>query len=181
MILAYKKLEKKELKLKRLKTKSKTKKTFDDYFKECIKNKVIPKDTPLYFKKALERAMKEYEQGIKLEKSALANIVEKYVIEGKPRILPTHYFLEKEHMLKDFLSKHRREKVRMVLKVEMKRNVKKIKALFHIKQLIRILNQKSIRMMEKKMRIKYFLKCEMKFCLTLAVYLMVNQIGNLMK
>ena len=33
-------------------------KTFDEYFQECIKNKTIPKDTPPYFKKALERAMK---------------------------------------------------------------------------------------------------------------------------
>ena len=43
-------------------------KTFDEYFQECIKNKTIPKDTPPYFKKALERAMKEYDNGIKLEK-----------------------------------------------------------------------------------------------------------------
>ena len=60
------------------KTKSKTRsipkqkiKTFDEYFKECIKNKTIPEDTPLYLKKALERAMKEYNKGIKHEKSAL--------------------------------------------------------------------------------------------------------------
>ena len=33
------------------------KKTFDDYFEECIKNKKIPKDTPSYLKKALERAI----------------------------------------------------------------------------------------------------------------------------
>ena len=33
------------------------KKTFDDYFEECIKNEKIPKDTPSYLKKALERAI----------------------------------------------------------------------------------------------------------------------------
>ena len=32
-------------------------KTFDEYFKECIKNREIPKDTPPYLKEALERAM----------------------------------------------------------------------------------------------------------------------------
>ena len=46
-------------------------KTFDEYFQECIKNKTIPKDTPFYLKKALVRAMKEYDKGIKHEKSAL--------------------------------------------------------------------------------------------------------------
>lgn len=44
-------------------------KTFDDYFEECIRNKKIPKDSPSYLKKALERAMKEYDVGIKHEKS----------------------------------------------------------------------------------------------------------------
>ena len=33
-------------------------KTSDEYFQECIKNKTIPKDTPPYLKKALERAMR---------------------------------------------------------------------------------------------------------------------------
>ena len=46
-------------------------KSFDDYFQECIKNKTIPPDTPSYFRKALERALKEYDQGILKEKSAL--------------------------------------------------------------------------------------------------------------
>ena len=32
-------------------------KSFDDYFRECIKNQIIPKDTPPYLKKALERAL----------------------------------------------------------------------------------------------------------------------------
>lgn len=58
---------------KNLKSKPKPKpiskeiKTFDEYFVECIKNKKIPKDTPSYFRKALERAMIEYDQGIKKE------------------------------------------------------------------------------------------------------------------
>ena len=93
LILAYKKLQNKEEKLtqeKKQKSKSKPKfkpkskqkiKTFNEYFQECIKNKTIPKDTPHYLKKALERAMKEYEEGIILEKSALANFAEKYIIK----------------------------------------------------------------------------------------------------
>ena len=67
---------------KKLKQKSKQNiKTFDDFYQECIKGKDIPKDAPEYFKEALENAKKEYEKGIILEKSALANFAEKYVIE----------------------------------------------------------------------------------------------------
>lgn len=51
------------------KPKNKSKrKSFDEYFQECIKNQKIPKDTPPYLKKALERALKEYNVGIKHEK-----------------------------------------------------------------------------------------------------------------
>ena len=80
----------------KLKSKQKIK-TFDEYFQECIKNKTIPKDTPLYFKKALERAMKEYDNGIKLEKSALSNFAEKYVIDGKPKITPLKFLQKRLH------------------------------------------------------------------------------------
>ena len=34
-------------------------------FQECIKNKRIPKDISKYLRKAFERAMKEYDVGIK--------------------------------------------------------------------------------------------------------------------
>ena len=104
------------------KTKSKSKqkiKTFNEYFQECIKNKNIPKDTPHYLKKAVERAMKEYEEGILLEKSALANFAEKYVIKGIPGIMPIEYFSEKALQIKDFLRNHRNTKVRMLLICEM--------------------------------------------------------------
>ena len=106
------------------KSKSKQKiKTFNEYFQECIKNKTIPKDTPHYLKKALERAMKEYEEGIILEKSALTNFAEKYVIEGLPGILPIEYFREKATEIKDFLRNHRNTKVRMILVCEMERQI----------------------------------------------------------
>ena len=104
------------------KTKSKQKiKTFNEYFQECIKNKTIPKDTPHYLKKALERAMKEYEEGIILEKSALANFAEKYVIEGLPGKIPIEFFREKATQINDFLRNHRNTKVRMILVCEMEK------------------------------------------------------------
>ena len=80
------------------KSKSKQKiKTFDEYFQECIKYKSIPKDTPPYLKKALERAVKEYDKGIKHEKSALSNFAAKYVIDGKPKITPFEFLQKRLH------------------------------------------------------------------------------------
>ena len=90
-------------------------KTFDEYFQECIKNKSVPKDTPDYLKKALERAMKEYDNGIRNEKSALENFAEKYVIDGKPIIMPFVYFAEKASQIKEFLRNHRYVKIRIIM------------------------------------------------------------------
>ena len=120
LIQVYKKLQKQNEKLRQVKSKPKPKpkqkiKTFDDYFQECRKNTSIPKDTSDYLKKALERAMKEYENGIKHEKSALENSAEKYVIDGKPKIIPFKYFAEKATQIKEFLRNHRNVKVRMIL------------------------------------------------------------------
>ena len=96
--------------------KSKSKlKTFDDYFQEYIKNKKIPKDTPAYLKKAFERAMREYQVCIKHEKSALDNFAEKYVIEGKPKIIPIDYFEEKTPHIKDFLTNHKNIRIRKLM------------------------------------------------------------------
>ena len=65
-------------KLEKLREKNNPKpETFDDYFQECIKNKTIPPDTPSYFRKALEKALKEYEQGIIKEKSSLEEFAKK--------------------------------------------------------------------------------------------------------
>ena len=72
--------------LKKKKKKKKKLKTFEDYFKECIKNKEIPKDTPDYLRKALERALYEHEQGIEIEKSALDKFAIKYIFKGIPGI-----------------------------------------------------------------------------------------------
>ena len=122
LIQVYKKLQNQNEKLRQEKQQIKSKpkpkqkiKTFDEYFQECIKNKSIPKDTPDYLKKALERAMKEYDNGIKHEKSALENLAEKYVIDGKPKIIPFKYFAERATQIKEFLRNHRNVKVRMIL------------------------------------------------------------------
>ena len=133
LILTYKKLQKKEENLrqdikeskpkpkKKRKPKIKQKvKTFDEYFQECIKNKSIPRDTPPYLKKALERAMKEYDEGIKRKKSALKNFSDKYVIKGKPDLIPLKYFKEKERILQKFLRNHKNKSIKMILTCRMK-------------------------------------------------------------
>ena len=86
------------------KTKQKPKKNKNIWwlFSWMYKNKKIPKDTPAYLKKALERAMREYEVGIKREKSALDNFAEKYIIDEKLEIIPIDYFEEKAPQLKEF-------------------------------------------------------------------------------
>ena len=126
-IQLIKKLQKQNEKLTQVKNKSKLKtkrkpkpkqkaKTFDEYFEECIKNKTIRKDAPRYLKK-------EYNKGIKHEKSALSKFVEKYVIDGKPGLTPLHFFAEKVARVKHFLRNHRNIKVRMILVCEMEQQI----------------------------------------------------------
>ena len=109
-----KKYKKKKAPVKK-KTLSKKIKTFDEYFQECIKNKEIPKDTPQYFKEALERAMLEYNQGLLKEKSALSGFANKYVIEGMTGLKPMLFFKEVEDTLLDFLTYHKNIKFRLIL------------------------------------------------------------------
>ena len=89
---------KKEWKKKK-KSKPKKIKSFDEYFQECIKNKKIPEDTPPYFRKALERAIKEHNQGLEKEKSALEDFAKKYIIKGEPGITPLQFFENKKIFL----------------------------------------------------------------------------------
>ena len=67
--------------------------------------------------------MKEYDNGIKHEKSALKNFAEKYVIDGKPKITPFKFFAEKATQIKEFLRSHRNIKVRMILVCIIKKQV----------------------------------------------------------
>ena len=88
---------------KEIKKKLKTKKikSFDEYFEECIKNRQIPKDTPSYFREALERAILEYDQGLVKEKSAFEDFAVKYIIEGIPGLTPLEYFRQIYKTLKE--------------------------------------------------------------------------------
>ena len=99
----------------RKKSKPRKIKTFDEYFQECIKNKEIPSDTPSYLREALERAVREYEQGIEKEKSAFENFAVKYIIEGDPNLTPVEYFNKIYGTLKDFFTYRRNIKFSMVL------------------------------------------------------------------
>ena len=97
------------------KLKPKKIKSFDEYFQECIKNKEIPEDTPPYFREALERAIKEHNQGVVKEKSALDEFAKKHIIKGEPGITPLEFFGNKITILKDFIRNHRNIKVKFVL------------------------------------------------------------------
>ena len=108
---------KKEIKNPPAKIPSKKKKikSFDEYFEECIKNRQIPKDTPSYFREALERAILEYDQGLVKEKSAFEDFAVKYIIEGIPGLTPLEYFKQIYKTLKDFFTYHRNIKFKMIL------------------------------------------------------------------
>ena len=100
----------------KIKPKPKTKsKTFEDYFQDCIKNKTIPPDTPSYLRKALERALREYDQGIEKEKSSLEGFANKYLVKGQTDVTPFEFFKSKSTYLKEFLRNHRNIKVRFIL------------------------------------------------------------------
>ena len=102
-----KKITKGEIIKKKPKTKRKTEtetkhkpkktKSFEEYFEECIKNKKIPEDTPPYFRKALERAIKEHNQGLIKVKSALEDFAKKYIIRGEAGITPLEFFNNKKN------------------------------------------------------------------------------------
>ena len=112
------------------KSKSKTKpqiqtpKTFEEYFQDCIKNKTIPDDTPSYLRKALERALREYDQGIEKEKSSLEGFANKYIVKGQTDVTPFEFFKSKSTYLKEFLRNHRNIKVRFVLVCLMESSIK---------------------------------------------------------
>ena len=104
-------------------SKIKKTRTFDEYFEECIKNKEIPKDTPPYFREALERAIKEYDQGLVKEKSALDDFPIKYIIEGEPGIIPLQFLNRNYKTLKEFFTYHRNIKFSMALVCKMEQQI----------------------------------------------------------
>ena len=99
----YKKKQKLIADIKEIKeSREKIKHTNKPKPKTVNKNKTIPNDTPSYLCKALKRAIKEHEQGIEKEKSALDEFANKYIVKGKPGILPFEYFKSKSRYLKTF-------------------------------------------------------------------------------
>lgn len=104
----------------RKKTKSKPK-TFEEYFEECIKNKKIPKDTPQYLRKALERAFRERNLGIEMESSSLDGFTKKYIIKSQPGLLPNDFFYEINNRVIKFLRENKNTKIRFILNCMMEK------------------------------------------------------------
>ena len=80
----------------------------------------------------MERAIKEHEQGIIKEKSALDGFANKYIVQGEPGIFPFEYFKFKSKYLKNFLRNHRNIKVRFVLVCLMEKKEGDFKLLFTV-------------------------------------------------
>ena len=106
-------------------------KTFEQYIQECIQNKRIPPDTPVYLRKALERAMREHNH-TQREKSAFEDFVNKYIIDGEPGLLPLEFFRRQKEYLQEFLKNHKNAKVRFVLICMMEKQEGNEKLLFKV-------------------------------------------------
>ena len=127
LIQKYKRLKtiRKKLKGKKTSPSNPTKQQggrFEDYFEEYIKNKEIPPDTPSYLREALERIIKEHDQGIEIEKSSLNGFAKKYIIKGIPGITLFDFLGRKKKILKDFLRNNRNIKLRFILVCMMEKN-----------------------------------------------------------
>ena len=66
-----------------------------------------------------------YDVGVKHEKSALERFADKYVIEGKPGVVPLEYFTNNylPSLIKDFMRNHRSIKILMIMVIEMEKNI----------------------------------------------------------
>ena len=71
--------------------------------------------------------MKAYDVGVKHEKSALEKFADKYVVEGKPGVVPLQYFTNNylPSLIKDFMRNHRSIKILMIMVIEMEKNIEK--------------------------------------------------------
>ena len=69
--------------------------------------------------------MKAYDVGVKHEKSALEKFADKYVIEGKPGVVPLQYFTNNylPSLIKDFMRNHRSIKILMIMVIKMEKNI----------------------------------------------------------
>ena len=130
------KVIRKKTKSKVIKRENSPPKSFEDYFEECIKNRKIPKDTPVYLRKALERAMREYDQGIEMEKSALDGFAQKYIIKPVGGETPNQFFINNFDKIKEFLKNHKNTKVRFIFVVNMAKRFKDEKIRLTINEII---------------------------------------------
>ena len=97
----------------------KKKKTFQEYFDECIKNRKIPEDTPPYLKKALQKALKQYSEKIVKTKAAIDEFAKQYVIEGDPNLTPDQFFEKNKNLIELFFQKNKNIKANFVLVCDM--------------------------------------------------------------
>ena len=95
--------------------------------------------------------MKEYDEGIKHEKSALSKFAEKYTIDGKPGLTPIQFFAEKAARIKDFLRNHRNIKVRMILICEMESQESIDGGRKYLRHFTKVSIQKHISILKKQM------------------------------
>ena len=106
-----------------IKKKKKQKKTFQEYFDDCIKDKKIPEDTPAYLRKALKKASMEYDKDIVKFKTALDEFANQYKIEGDPNLTPAEFFEKNKDLLSYFFKKNKNVKVNLVLVCDMEQQL----------------------------------------------------------
>ena len=97
--------------------------TYKEYFNECIKDKKIPEDTPVYLRKAIKKAEKEYDKEIVKTKTALSEFANQYVIDGDPNLIPDEFFAMNKDLLFEFLNKKKNVKVNLVLVCDMEQQL----------------------------------------------------------
>ena len=110
-----KKVRKKVALKKVNKPKKKKRLSYEEYFEECIRNKKIPEDAPLYLRQAIKRAIRERDQGLIREKSALGGFANLYKVRGEPGLTPFQFFSKHKQLFKDFFYYHRNIKFTFVL------------------------------------------------------------------
>ena len=122
LIKRFQKIQKARQKVRQgvnIKKRPKKKKTFQEYFDECIKNRKIPEDTPPYLKKALQKALKQYTEKIVETKTAIDEFAKQYVIEGDPNLTPDQFFEKNKNLIELFFKKNKNIKANFVLVCDM--------------------------------------------------------------
>ena len=126
LVKRFKRLQKAREKVRQginIKKKKKQKKTFQEYFDDCIKDNKIPEDTPAYLRKALKKASMEYDKDIVKFKTALDEFANQYKIEGDPNLTPAEFFEKNKDLLSYFFKKNKNVKVNLVLVCDMEQQL----------------------------------------------------------